>query len=345
MKIIVASLAGLALALALVLSGAFGVAALGACATGTIDVQRAARLNPIEGYEGDRLAHAAVILNTVTEAGIDPRAGVIAVTAAIARTGLRNIDSDDASGIYGLPIQFGTAAELLDPRTATSRFLATLTSVNDWVQIPPADAAAAAIPGSSASDYTDSYAAAAAITQALRSTASSCAISGDRMALAQELVDAADEGRLRGLLPDHIREIRWIAHGDVVPNCGIDTRILQILVITVRHFDQVTISDINRQCTGQIAGAGTRSVHWLKGGGMAVDFAVINGQITTGADSNSIELIQLLDPIVPAGAQIGQVQCRTAAGIHLELQNFGEFNDTCHHLHLDVFHAEDGLKL
>ncbi len=52
-------------------------------------------------------------------------------------------------------------------------------------------------------------------------------------------------------------------------------------------FGRIGISDINRHCTGQIAGAGTESSHWIHGGGQAVDFYSLGGTPTTGADANA----------------------------------------------------------
>lgn len=342
MKPLVAAVSALAVALVLILGGAFGIAAFGStCGTGIVDPQRASKLEPVNGYSGDQLVYAAAILNAVTATGVDPRGGAIAVTAAIARSGLRNTDTGDELGLFGLTEPFGTAGERLDPTTATRKFLATLTSDPNWIGAAPADAAAAAIPGTQPSDYSPHYSAGAAITQALRATEASCAVGNDPVALAQELVDAANNGQLRGLVPDHLKEIRWIAQGRDVAGCGIDVRVLQIIVIAVRNFDEVTVGDINRHCTGQIAGAGIYSAHWLGGGGHAVDFAALNNRAINGADADSLKLISLLDPVVPSGSRIGQVGCRASRGIHLDTQNFTQFNDTCNHLHVDVYFAHD----
>jgi hypothetical protein len=342
MKSLAAAVTALAVALVLILAGAFGIAAFGnTCGAGIVDPQQASRLEPIDGFSGDQLVYAAAILNAVTASGVDPRAGAIAVTAAITRSDLRNLDTGDELGLFGLSEPFGTVNERLDPTTATRKFLATLTSNPGWISAAPAEAAAAAITGTQPSDYSTHYSAGAAITQALRATEASCAIGNDPVALAQELVEAANNGQLRGLVPDHIKEIRWIAQGRDVAGCGIDVRVLQIIVIAVRNFDQITVGDINRHCTGQIAGAGIFSAHWLGGGGHAVDFAALNNRAINGADADSLRLISLLDPVVPPGSRIGQSGCRAARGILLGTQNFTQVNDTCNHLHVDVYFAHD----
>ncbi|MFB2599673.1 hypothetical protein ACEXQE_17935 [Herbiconiux sp. P17] len=154
--------------------------------------------------------------------------------------------------------------------------------------------------------------------------------------LAQELVNAVDSGKLVGSTPDHIKEIRWIAQGVTVPDCGVDYRVLEIIAIAVRNFDKVGVSDINRKCTGQIEGAGTSSSHYVDGGGHAVDFYILDGKGLDGTDPGTLKLISLLDPVMPVGSHVGQAECRAAAGIKLQLTNWTEFDDSCTHMHVDV---------
>ena len=154
--------------------------------------------------------------------------------------------------------------------------------------------------------------------------------------LAQELVNAMDSGKLVGSQPDHMKEIRWIAQGVTMPDCGVDYRILEIIAIAVRNFDQVGVSDINRKCTGQIEGAGTSSSHYIDGGGHAVDFYLLNNKSLNGADAGTLKMISLLDPVMPVGSRVGQASCRTSAGVHVNLTNWTEFDDSCTHMHVDV---------
>ncbi|MFB2555483.1 hypothetical protein [Herbiconiux liangxiaofengii] len=154
--------------------------------------------------------------------------------------------------------------------------------------------------------------------------------------LAQELVDAMDSGKLVGSVPDHMKEIRWIAQGVTVPDCGVDYRILEIIAIAVRNFDQVGVSDINRKCTGQIEGAGTSSSHYIDGGGHAVDFYLLNNKSLNGADAGTLKLISILDPVMPVGSRVGQAGCRASAGVTVNLTNWTEFDDSCTHMHVDV---------
>ena len=107
-------------------------------------------------------------------------------------------------------------------------------------------------------------------------------------------------------------------------------------MLALQVFDQVGVSDINRKCTGQIEGAGTASSHYFDGGGLAIDFYRLNGQSLTGADGKSIRLISALDPVMPDGARVGQVECRAEAGTTIGTAHFTQFDDTCTHLHIDV---------
>lgn len=161
--------------------------------------------------------------------------------------------------------------------------------------------------------------------------------------LAVELMAAVAAGRLKGSTPDHIKEIQWLANGVAQPNCGIDLRILQVMVLAIRNFDTVAVSDINRRCTGQIEGGGLNSSHYMNGGGHAVDFYELNGRGLYGADANTIKLARILDPLMPTGSDLGQQSCRASQGIQLNLVNLKEFDDTCTHMHIDVGTASGGL--
>jgi hypothetical protein len=155
-------------------------------------------------------------------------------------------------------------------------------------------------------------------------------------ALAQKLMGAVAQGRLTGSVPNHIPEIQYLAEGRVVPNCGIDYRVLQTIDVALSVFNTVGVSDINRRCTGQIEGAGSASSHYANGGGHAVDFFLLDGQSLSGGDAQSVKLIQALDPIVPPMTNVGQSECRSS----LSLIHFVPFDDTCNHLHIDFGTAQ-----
>lgn len=171
--------------------------------------------------------------------------------------------------------------------------------------------------------------------QALDSTMNG-SVSPTVQALAIQLMGAVSSGRLVGSTPNHLPEIANLAEGKAVPGCGIDYRVLQTISFALAHFSQVGVSDINRRCTGQIEGAGTESAHYADGGGHALDFYLLNGSPLTGGDAKSLQLIQLLDPIVPTGTGLGQINCRSS----ISLDNFKPFEDTCNHVHIDFLNAQ-----
>ncbi len=166
--------------------------------------------------------------------------------------------------------------------------------------------------------------------QALDSTTNST-VSPTVQALAVQIMGAVASGRLVGSVPDHLPEIADLAEGKAVPNCGVDYRVLQAISVALDNFGQVGVSDINRRCTGQIEGAGTSSAHYADGGGHAVDFFLLDGHPLTGGDAQSMQLIRILDPLVPSGTGLGQSECRSSIGV----KNFAPFDDTCNHLHID----------
>ena len=91
--------------------------------------------------------------------------------------------------------------------------------------------------------------------------------------------------------------------------------------------------------------AGKLSSHYIDGGGHAVDFNTLNSRSLTGSDGLSLRLIGLLDPLMPTGSRVGQAQCRAHDSVSLTLQHFGQLNDFCTHLHVDLGSATDQLSL
>jgi hypothetical protein len=173
-------------------------------------------------------------------------------------------------------------------------------------------------------------------TSAVAASGYPSAVPPEVQALAQQLMDAVAAGRLVGSTPNHIPEIQNLANGVVVPNCGVDYRVLQTIKVAVDNFSKVGVSDINRLCTGQLEGAGTISPHYRDGGGHAVDFYILNGHSLTGGDSDSMKLLRILDPLVPPNSDVGQSECRASGSGFV---NFSEFEDSCSHLHVDFITA------
>ena len=334
-----------------------------ACGAGpTTDTATAAKLPAVAGYSGVQLQNAALIIAAGAKAGVSAHGQTLAVMVAAGESGLRALNygdtaGPDSRGLFQQRASWGSLADRLDPTRSAGFFYQRLTAVAGWQQMAPTRAAHAVQRNADPGYYTPYWPRAQAIVTALTSASSasgsgdaeavacSSAVGGDPRALAANLVTAIDAGRITGLVPDHLREIRWIAAGETRAGCGVDVRILQVITIALDTFGRVGISDINRHCTGQLLGAGTNSSHWIHGGGEAVDFYSLAGLPTTGADPNAIKLIRTLDPVMPTGARVGQSQCRAGAHDSPALSHLVAFTDTCNHLHVDVAYATGGLDL
>lgn len=359
--------AGTALLVALGVTVALSTGTPTGCGATTVDVAGVNKLGTVAGFSGDQLVNAALIMNAATASGLPTAAQTIGVMTAIGESTLQNLDhGDEGQGVtnpdgsvtcsVGLFQQqwclagapWGSKADAMDPTTAATAFFTRLAGVQDWETMTPTVVIHKIQGNQDPNHYSQYFEPATKVVQALAGIAGggSCAsVGGDAQGLAQELVKAADEGRLKGSVPDHIKEIRWRAEGKDVPDCGIDVRILQVLVLAVREFDSVGVSDLNRKCTGQIEGAGIYSSHYKDGGGHAVDFYRLDGNGLTGADGSSLRLIGLLDPLMPEGSHVGQSQCRAAAGTTVALTHWTEFEDSCTHLHVDMGSSDKPLLI
>lgn len=344
--------------LTLAAAGAVGVLAAGALLLGSGSTAQscggiaanpttAATQPPVDGYAGDQLVNAAAIMNAGAALGITGTGQALGVMTAMGETGLRNLTYGDAAGpdsrgLFQQRTSWGSLAQRLDPTAAATAFFRRLLAVPGWQAMAPTLAAHAVQHNAVATYYRPFWTPALAVTAALTVGQAACttAVSADSRPLAENLVTGINAGRIVGLVPDHLHEIRWIAAGRVVPGCGIDSRILQVITIAYRTFGRIGISDINRRCTGQLLGAGIHSSHWS---GQAVDLYSLGGMPTTGADANALRLIRTLDPVMPTGARIGQAECRAAASDTPALVHLVPFNDSCDHLHIDVAHAIGGL--
>ncbi|MBX3100764.1 MAG: hypothetical protein KF761_14450 [Salinibacterium sp.] len=317
------------------------------CTAQPVDVDQVAALDTaIAGYSDDQLVNAAIIMNVATARGLGQQAQIVGVTTAIAQTGLRNQTATDGStglGVFAQGAAWGSAEQRLDPAHAALLFYARLEQVPNWQTLTPA-AAATQITGHGAADYTAALKPATEIVSTLTPTeGQGCQVSGDSQALALELVQAMDGGTFTALT-DPEQQIRWIAEGRTISDCGIDVRTLQVMVLATRQFDRVGVSSINRLCTHDDAGGGTLP-HVREGGGKSVDFYMLDDIPLTGADGLTLRLIGMLDPIVPAESRIGQSNCRDADGVNLGLQHFTEFTDTCNHLHVDFADTDGALTV
>ena len=160
---------------------------------------------------------------------------------------------------------------------------------------------------------------------------------GDAKTLAQQIMAAADQGKILWWEPAARDQINVYANGQAItPNCTVDTRILQLIVMAIGMYDVFSINSLNRACIGDEAGIGQASMHWK---GRAIDFGNFNGTQVTGADPDSIRFIQAFSNVAPRDAGVGQLQCRGGQ----KLTTLREFDDTCHHLHIELGASDDPL--
>lgn len=158
----------------------------------------------------------------------------------------------------------------------------------------------------------------------------------DKKALAQKIVAKNKVSYLSYVKPT----LDKIADGSIDPDaepCGININILRMIdMITDQH--SITISDINRHCTGSLVS--DRGSRHFAGNGSALDIAVIDGKATNGRDANAMSIISMVMPLLSEAAvsngsfsQIGQGNCGATPGLGTNVRTI---SDSCNHLHLDL---------
>lgn len=106
----------------------------------------------VEGWEGEQLENAAVIMQTATALGFGRDGQVLGVMTAMGESSLRNIDYGDwetsgftnpdgsrttSIGLFQQQEWWGTAEERMDPATAATLFYERLARVRDWQSMDP----------------------------------------------------------------------------------------------------------------------------------------------------------------------------------------------------------------
>ncbi|KQV07063.1 hypothetical protein [Leifsonia sp. Root112D2] len=312
---------------------AFGGACLGAAPT----------VGPgqsVDGYGPAQLKVAATIITGGQSQGIDTHGQQIAVMVAMGESSLTALDHGDAAdnttiGVFQQGASYGSRAKRMNVATAASAFYSRMIAVPGWETMDPSTLGHMVQHNADPHHYTPYFTPAGNIVAALTGVASkSCAVPVDAKAAAAILVEAVKSGKLTFLENSYRQQIFNIATGTATQACTLDPHILQIMVIAVNNFRQVGVSDLNRRCTGDTPGIGTASAHWQ---GKAVDFYALNKRSLTGNDDLSKQLIHILDPYVPHGSGLGQVDCRPGADRLRELKNFtAQFRDSCDHQHIQV---------
>lgn len=102
---------------------------------------------PVAGYGPDQLSNAATIVATGKQHNIPPQGWVIAISAALQESELRNLNHGDRDSL-GLfqqrPSQgWGSPAQILNPAYSATQFYQHLQAVPDWQHRRVTDAAQA----------------------------------------------------------------------------------------------------------------------------------------------------------------------------------------------------------
>jgi hypothetical protein len=320
-----------------------------------------------------QLGNAAKIITIGTQAGVSAAGLKIAIMTALQESKLRMLANSTVPESLELPHEgvgsdhdsvnlfqqrpstgWGSVEDLMTADYAIRAFFGGskgpnggsprgLLDIKDWETLRPG-VAAQKVQVSAFPDAYDKWEGAAETIINSMSGSISCDgadISADAQQLAQGLVTAIDGGRLT-VVGAHEQQIRSMAAGTATEQCRLDVGVLQVITFALQHFETLKVSSLNRRCTSETPGAGTRSYHWK---GQAVDFSVIDGRVATGWDANSLKLTQLLDPYMPAGlAGVGQSDCRADHGVSLMLSNFIQFADGCNHLHVEIRQPDTPLN-
>ncbi|MFC7788980.1 hypothetical protein ACU045_08340 [Microbacterium sp. MAHUQ-60] len=109
----------------------------------------------VDGWRGEQLENAAVIVGTARELGFGRDGQIIGVMAAMGESSLRNIDYGDwetsgvtnpdgsrtsSIGLFQQQSWWGTAEERMDPATAATKFFTRLGRLPGWQEMPPSHA-------------------------------------------------------------------------------------------------------------------------------------------------------------------------------------------------------------
>lgn len=153
-------------------------------------------------------------------------------------------------------------------------------------------------------------------------------ISGSAQELAKKIVDS---GNVTGS-GQYMQQIKDVANGKT--GCNVNPDILKMLVgVAINDNHKIIITSLNRKCTGQTPGAGTKSYHYSDGGGHAVDIGNFNGERVDGGNSATLKFLESASKYLPEGTGYGQATC--GSGFKAP-EGSTAFYDTCDHQHIQV---------
>lgn len=129
----------------------------------------------------------------------------------------------------------------------------------------------------------------------------------------------------------YIDQIKQISEGNY--DCNVNPDILKMLVGVTNQGLKLSISSLNRFCTGVLTDSGPGSFHYTQEGGHAVDVQAVNGVSSTGNTKEDIRYIKAALKYLPQGSELGQINCRPEK---LDTPGVEQVNDSCNHVHIGV---------
>ncbi|KRC52076.1 hypothetical protein ASE16_03190 [Leifsonia sp. Root227] len=139
----------------------------------------------------------------------------------------------------------------MDPATAAAAFYTRMLHIADWQTLAPTLVAHAVQINADPNHYAPFWASAEHVLAALTgASAGTCRVPADARAAAAVLVGAIQVKKLNFLELRYQQQVIDMADGTATPACTIDAHVLQLIVVAVRSFQQVGVSDLNRRCTG-----------------------------------------------------------------------------------------------
>jgi len=292
-------------------------------------------------FNAEQLTNAAAIMQAASQAGLPRAAQVLGVQAALQESGLRVLGYGDAvgpdsRGLFQQRDNWGPLEVRMDPAGSAGLFFGALKAVPGWESMAPEEAIHTVQVNERASDYVPRRADAEAIVAAWSGASCTANVPATAQEAASQIVAMHAAGKITYLEDKMWKQVIDTANGVPAPNCQIDARVLQLIVLAGQWYSEVRFSDLGRLCVNDCSyGAGVFSMH-CKSPDLAVDFISLDGTPSSGADSRSVDFIRRLASVLPQGSGIGQSNCRSAAGDPVETPGLRQFPDTCNHLHIEL---------
>lgn len=323
-------------------------AAAGACIpqVGLVEKVR----EEVPKWDAEQLVNAAAIMQAASQVGLTRAAQVLGVQTALQESTLRVLDygdqvGPDSRGLFQQRDNWGPLDVRMDPLGSSLLFFEALKKVEGWEAMRPEEAIHAVQINERASDYIQRREDAEAIVDAWARASCTGNVPASAQEAAAQLVQMEAQGMVRPQSSDMWQQVVDTANGVSTPNCQVDTRVLQLIILAGQWYAEVGFSDLGRLCVNDCSyGYGTKSMH-CKSPALAVDFTSLGGQGLSGWDVKSVDFVQRLASVLPEGSGIGQWDCRANHGVSVETPGIRQFADSCNHFHVELPLADSPLNL